>query len=308
MTRIRFLLLPSLVFLFAGTLLAQSKETKIRFSVLDEQNNPVKDLQFSDLHVAINKKPVRINSLKLSGELPLRVMILIDCSMSEQRTIPDEKRFAESFIDKALKKGVDSVGVSKFSSSVDVLYDPGSNFELAKTKLRSIEVEMPSGYIGGGTIITNAPPPIMPAGTAGATTVFDAVSRGISVLANSSSGNKRNVVLLISDGVNTAGDKKLKDAVKEWELSDVTVFAVGIGDSNYNGVDNKTLKKITEPTGGLAVVPRKAIDTDTQLTRLANSMRYYYEATTTDLLAQPNDVKVEFAGDKKLQVNSVIVR
>ena len=308
MTHVRFLLLPSLVFLFAGTLLAQSKETKIRFSVLDEQNNPVKDLQFSDLHVAINKKPVRINSLKLSGELPLRVMILIDCSMSEQRTLPDEKLFAESFIDKALKKGIDIVGVAKFSSSVDLLYDPGSDFKLAKTKLGSIEVELPSGYIGGGVMV-GGPPPISPGGTSsGSTTVFDAVSRGISVLANSSSGNKRNVVLLISDGVNTAGDKKLKDAVKEWELSDVTVFAVGIGDSNYNGVDNKTFKKITEPTGGLAVIPRKAMDTDPQMTRLANSMRYYYEATTTDLLAQPNDVKVEFAGDKKLQVNSVIMR
>jgi len=299
------------VLLFAGTLFAQSKETKIRFSVLDEQNSAVKDLQLSDLRVAINKKAVRINSLKLSGELPLRVMVVIDRSLSTERTLSVEKLFAEAFIDRLLKKDFDSVGIIQFSSKVDVLYDPGSNFELAKTKLKSVETEIPKGYIGGGMIATTAPPRITQPGDPVATTsIFDAVSKAVSVLANTSPDTQRNVVLLISDGVNTGGEKTLKDAVREWELSHVAVFAIGIGDKFYDGVDAKTLKKITEPTGGVAVVPKKGADVDAQIAGLANCMRYFYEATTTDLLAEPNEIKIEFADqkNKKLQVNAVIVR
>ena len=67
--------------------------------------------------------------------------------------------------------------------------------------------------------------------------------------------DSRRVVILISDGVNTFGESKFKEVIFSSLKYQVPIYAVGIGDDFYDGVDKKTLKKLTEQTSGVLILP-----------------------------------------------------
>ena len=90
----------------------------------------------------------------------------------------------------------------------------------------------------------------------GSTAIWDAIwVTGEDVLGPSPDKTRRAIVLL-TDGVNTYGLKKLDDAVQAALKAEAVIYAIGIGDNFYDGVDEGALRKISEKTGGRAFFPR----------------------------------------------------
>ena len=113
----------------------------------------------------------------------------------------------------------------------------------------------PAGAASGVLIGT---PPISGGNqrAAGSTAIWDAIWITSNEILGKAPEKTRRAIILLSDGINTYGNKKLEDAVQEAIRNDAIIYCVGIGDQYYGGVDEGALKKIAERTGGRAFIPR----------------------------------------------------
>lgn len=296
-SKVTILLSLFILTLFGQTVLSQEREVKLQFSVLDENENAVPDLKLSDIQISQDKQLLRVNSIVSKAESPLEVVIMVDASASQEKMLPFEKRFAESIINEILIEGKDKVAVVKFSGEVELVQDLTENFSQAKKQLNSIKFEPPAGYIGGGIVASQTSPTpkqIMK----GSTSIWDSIVDITEAFTKLKNSNYRQILILISDGVNTYGEAKLKEAVVSSVKNKIPIYAVGIGDDFYDGVDKKTLKKLTEQTGGVLILPDgKGKNIDKQLMNLKTGLHSCYEIifmmNQTGLKDSLQEIKVE---------------
>ena len=83
-------------------------------------------------------------------------------------------------------------------------------------------------------------------------------------------------MILLSDGVNTFGSKKLDDAVDAAQRAEAVIYSIGIGDNYYGGVDKGALNKISERTGGRAYFPRNERELREAFKQIEEEMRSQY--------------------------------
>lgn len=116
---------------------------------------------------------------------------------------------------------------------------------------------------------------------------------------------------MISDGVNTFGESKFKEVIFSSLKYQVPIYAVGIGDDFYDGVDKKTLKKLTEQTSGVLILPvDKQNEIAKQIQTLKSGLHSAYEITFAANLTESKDSLQEFKVEiinpelrkKKLQI------
>lgn len=277
---IQFILFISMVLLGQGAF-SQEPSVKFQFSILSEDGDIISDLKLSDIQILQDKKPLLLKSLESKAESPLEVVMMVDASASQERLLPVEKKIAESIIDEILVRGKDKVAIVKFSGEIGLMQDLTDSFSQAKRQLNLIEFEPPVGFVGGGIVASNNPPNPKQAAK-GSTSIWDSIGDVTKALGKVKNHNSRQVVILISDGVNTYGDSKLKEAIYSSLKNQIPVYAVGIGDDFYSGVDKKTLRKLTEQTAGILIVPdEKGKDLDKQITTLRKSLHSGYEVTFT---------------------------
>ena len=115
--------------------------------------------------------------------------------------------------------------------------------------------------------------------------------------------------MLISDGFNTSGGNKLKETIDVSVKNQIPIYAVGIGDENYNGVDKNTLTKITGQTGGILVLPKKKLsDLPEKIRMLKETLRSFYEAEVTADLSDAQEIKVEIVNQDLLKKKAKIIQ
>lgn len=303
-----------LLLIFLGVNIVSSQETKVKiqFNVFEENGDFFSGLKAQDIQILQNKKPLQVSSLELKTDNSLEVIIMIDASASQERTLPNEKKIAEYFIDNVLKKERDRVAIAKFSGSISIEQDFTNDFSRTKEQVKKIEFEPPAGYIGGGIVAGSKPPAKNSADFAkGSTSIWDSIKQIIQTVSKIETTNSRRAVILISDGVNTFGDVKLKEAIEASIKYQIPIYAVGIGDKDYGGIDRKTLEKLTEQTNGVLIVPEgKSEKMLQQLKKLEQGLRSTYEITfepsTVNSKDSLQEVKIEVINPelrkRKLQI------
>lgn len=116
---------------------------------------------------------------------------------------------------------------------------------------------------------------------------------------------------MISDGVNTFGKTKTTEVIEYSVKTKIPIYAIGIGDDFYDGIDKKTLKKITEETGGISIIPKKNLEDLSSLLKIVEqSLRSNYEVTfptnISSLKDKMQEMKIEIANPelrkRKLQI------
>lgn len=287
-----------LFFIFAANLsLAQEPIIKVQFGVLGENGNFFTELKASDIQILQGKKSLQSSSLELKTDIPLEIVIMIDASVSQERMIPNEQKIAEYFIDNVLKHGKDKIAIAKFASGVSFEQDLTDDFTKAKAQLGKIEFEKPTGYIGGGTVVGS--PSTKPAAVAtGSTSIWDSIKLILEAFAKIKTNNSRRAIILISDGANTFGESKLNEAIEASIKTKIPIYAIGIGEEYYGGVDKKTLKKLTEQTSGVLIIPKKKLqDLPQEIERIEQSLRSFYEITFSPDSAGSKDLMQEMEID-----------
>ncbi|MBA3248476.1 MAG: hypothetical protein H0T63_10385, partial [Pyrinomonadaceae bacterium] len=89
--------------------------TNVLLSAIDKNKRFVSTLKKEDIRVLEDGAPQEIFTFNRQVDLPLTLAIVIDTSISQERTLPDEKAAARAFVDAVLRPGKDEVAVVSFT-------------------------------------------------------------------------------------------------------------------------------------------------------------------------------------------------
>lgn len=251
--------LTALVFaLLSSSAAAQDGAVTLWFTAAEKDGTPVLTLRREDVRLVAEGEPQEVASFELEREAPLALVFLIDVSVSQEKVLPETKRAAVALLSTTLRDGVDRVAVVSFTNEATVEEGLTGDLVKARRAVERVELVKPAGYIGGGSVI------LIPGGPSGesnpmmgATALWDAVWATCEDLLVPARTKERRVVVLLSDGVDTASLKKSEEAIRSAVASGTTVYAVGVGDKELAGVDKGNLRKLAERTGGRAFFPKK---------------------------------------------------
>src|SRR5215213_7090667 len=251
--------------------------TNIFFTAADRNKRFISNLKAEDIRVLEDGQPQEIFTFQTNIDLPLSLAILIDTSASEERTLPDEKEAARAFLENVLRPTKDEAAVVSFTGETTLEQGFSGNLERLRRAIDRVEFVPPSGYVGGGVVV-NGTPPI--SGTnqslAGSTAVWDAVWATAEELIMASAEHSRRAIILLTDGDDTSSRMKIHDAIERAQKADALIYAIGIGDRYTFNVDEGSLRKIAEQTGGRAYFPKHERDLRDAFTQIQRDLREQY--------------------------------
>src|SRR2546428_4523737 len=123
--------------------------TNLLFTATDKQNRFITTVQQEDIRVLEDGVPQKLFTFQRQTDRPLAIALLIDVSGSEERTLPQEKGAARSFVESVIRSSKDEAAVIPFSGSA--FLEQGLTrdvFSIYRAPER-VEVALPS-YLGSG--------------------------------------------------------------------------------------------------------------------------------------------------------------
>jgi VWFA-related protein len=251
--------------------------TNLPFTVMDKHRRFITNLQQQDVRVLEDGVPQQLFTFQRETDRPLAIAFLIDVSVSQEDTLPIEKSATRLFIENVVKSSKDQAAILAFTGA-PYLEEKFTRDVLSLYKaLERIEAAVPD-YLGSGQRLTGIPtgpgmkaPPIE-----GTTAIWEAISLTSSHVMEKSAGQRRRVIVLLSDGWDTSSRLQMKDAIDRALAAETVVYAIGIGDSKKDGVDRDTLRKVAERTGGRAFFPKKDADLENAYREIEEELRTQY--------------------------------
>lgn len=251
--------------------------TNIFFTAADKNKRFINTLKKEDIRILEDDQPQEIFTFQQNVDIPLSTAILIDCSASEERTLPDEKAAARSFLEAVLRPGKDEAAIVSFTGEVTLEQGFTGNIERLRRAIDRVEFVPPSGYIGGGVVVGGTPPiSDKNQALAGSTAIWDAVWATSNELLQDSAENTRRAIILLSDGEDTISQVKMHEAIERAQKADALIYTIGIGDSYTFGVNEGALRKIAEHTGGRAYFPRSERELREAFAQIQRDLREQY--------------------------------
>lgn len=251
--------------------------TNVFFTAADKQKRFISNLKREDVRVLEDGVAQDIFTFQQSVELPLSLAILIDCSGSEERTLPEEKAAARSFLESIMRPAKDEAAVVSFTGEVTLEQGLTGNIARLRRAIDQVEFVPPSGYIGGGVVVGGTPPISGTQQTlAGSTAIWDAIWATSNELLTDSAEHQRRAIILLTDGEDTISQVPMQEAIRRALKADALIYAIGIGDRYTFGINESALKKITEGTGGRAYFPRNERELREAFAQIERELREQY--------------------------------
>src|SRR5256885_1588263 len=251
--------------------------TNVLFTASDKQKRFISTLKREDVRVLEDGVPQQVFTFQPNSDLPLSLAILIDCSGSEERTLPEEKAAARSFLESVLRPNKDEAAVVSFTGEVTLEQGLTGNIARLRRAIDRVEFVPPSGYIGGGVVVGGTPPISGTQQTlAGSTAIWDAIWATSNELLTESAEHTRRAIILLTDGQDTISQMHMHDAITRALKADALIYSVGIGDQYQFGVDEGSLKKLSEGTGGRAYFPRNERELRESFAQIEKDLREQY--------------------------------
>ena len=225
----------------------------VLFTVIDKKGKSVRNLKREHFRVFEDGHPQTITTFNAEASLPLTVALLIDVSGSVRDKLRFEQEAAARFFESTLVPSKDSAVAMSFDTRVDVIQDYTDDAAVLARSMRKMRA-------GGGTAL------------------FDAVQVAVTRKLKEREG--RRVLVIISDGDDTASRTTLADAVAAAQKNDVIIYGISTNGSNFWGEKNRRgdeiLKRLIEPTGGKVFSPSKAQDLSSNFQDITQELRYQY--------------------------------
>jgi VWFA-related protein len=229
----------------------QRKELVV--SVLDPRDAIIDSLRAEHLALKVGDANAKISDVTFQiNKQPLDVVLLIDVSISQKEVLPLTKAGAKSFIAQLAEAGQNRVAVVSFSDKPTTNAGLTSDFADATAAIDRIDIDIPPGYIGGGMVVSSTPPkkPV-----AGSTSLWDVIRDTTQALSGPAGDKRRRVIVLFSDGTDTASSSKMNSVIEDVMKNDIAVYSIGVINSTYD-VNEGNLKKLSEHSGGTARFPK----------------------------------------------------
>ncbi|MBL8148606.1 MAG: VWA domain-containing protein [Blastocatellia bacterium] len=248
--------------------------------VTDKDGRFVSNLTEENFEIYEDKKPQKIVSFQAQTELPLYLGILLDTSASVKGKLKFEKEATISFLQTVLRRRKDQALFVTFDSTIEMRQDFTDDLSLLIKAINPVKAS-------------------------GETTLYDAVYRICEEKMNNVP-TPRKVIVVISDGADTASQRKLEEAIEIAQRNEVVIFGIstngagffGIEAGQVDNVDDKELRRLCEETGGEISFPGNYLDLERAFANINSKSRKYY------LLAyEPDDP--DRPGYRKIEVKLV---
>ncbi len=248
----------------------------VLFTAQDKQRRLLTDLKLGDVNLYENGERQEVTAFARQVDLPLSLTILIDTSASQERTLPQEKDAAKSFLESVVRPAKDEVAIVSFTGEATLEQGMTSNISRLRRAIDNVTFTPPSGYVGGGVVVGTPPASSQNRNVTGSTAIWDALWVTSEEVLGSSPDKTRRAIILLTDGVNTYGTKKMSDAVEAALKAEAVIYSIGIGDNYFDGVNTGVLNKVSESTGGRAFFPRDEMELRTAFRQIQEEMRSQY--------------------------------
>ena len=280
--------MPSIVFavaLLAGSLVVAKQEQPIFKSnvrtvpiyatVVDPSGRLVPGLEQADFSILDNGKPADV-SLFSNESQPFTAVVMLDTSASMTANLKLLNRAAEQFLLRLLP--VDRAQVGAFNDKIQLSGTFTNNRDELIGALNDL-------YFGNPTRLN------------------DGIAAGLDALQGV---DGRRVVLVFTDGEDTASRLGFKTVLERARDEEVMVYSIGLESEYFNGMrvvksrPSRDLRKISDETGGGYFELLKTAELAPTFTRVAQELRSQYligfAPTALDGKVHKLDVKVNKAG------------
>ena len=261
--------------------------TNLLFTATDKNKRFITMLKQEDVRLIEDGVPQEIVTFQRETDRPLAIAFLVDVSASQERTLSQEKAATRAFIETVIKSNKDEAAMIAFTHASFLEQDLTRDVLGLYRALQRIEVAMPS-YLGGGPPIPgiSSGPGMLAPPREGTTAIWEAIAlTNIRVLAprssNPAENQRRRAIILLTDGFDTSSRLKRSEAVQTAIAAEAVIYAIGIGDGKYSGVDKDALNSVAESTGGRAFFPRKEVDLARAFSEIEQELRSQYLITYT---------------------------
>jgi VWFA-related protein len=261
--------------------------TNLFFTITDKQNHYITTLKEDDLRLVEDGIPQTILTFQRETDRPLAIAFLIDVSVSEERTLPDEKAAVRSFVETVIHSSKDQAAIIPFTGSAFLEQGLTRDVLSIYRALERVEVAMPA-YLGSGRPISGIPsgPGRKATPPEGSTAIWDAIALTASeILAPDASRGgrraqakeqRRRAIILLTDGLDTTSRLLRSEAINRALEAETVIYAIGIGDSKREGVDRNALTAVASSTGGRAFFPKREVDMKNAFAEIEQELRSQY--------------------------------
>jgi Ca-activated chloride channel family protein len=255
--------------------------TNILFTAIDKDKRFVTTLQREDVRVFENDAVQEIFTFQRETDLPLSLVVLIDTSRSQKEVLPDEKLAARAFVDSVIRPDKDQAAIISFTGKPTIEQALTNDLESLRSGIERVTIKLPPDEGVGGRIAT--PQDIADPNyddTIGYTSIWDSLSFTAREVLTHTPDRTRRAIILLSDGDDTFSRIKREEAIDEAIKANVFIYSIGIGSAD-NGVEEDTLRKVSEKTGGKAFFPEDERELKAAFAQIEAELRSQYALAYT---------------------------
>ena len=258
--------------------------TNLFFTAANKQNRFITTLREEDVRLTEDGVAQMILTFQRETDRPLSIAFLIDVSASEERTLPQEKAAARAFIETVIQSSKDQAAIIPFTGSAFLEQDLTRDVLSIYRALERVEVAMPA-YLGSGRPISGiaSGPGMKATPREGTTAIWDAVAvtAGEVLSPNQarkvqSQNQRRRAIILLTDGQDTTSRLLRSEAINRALEAETVIYAIGIGDNKYDGIDKDALNAVAAATGGRAFFPKREADLKDAFSEIEQELRSQY--------------------------------
>jgi Ca-activated chloride channel homolog len=240
------------------------------FTAVDRDRHFITTLRADDLRIYENDSQQTISLFERETDRPLTLVILVDTSKSQEHTLPEEKKAAKAFIRDVVRPDKDKVAIISFTGVPRIEQPLTENLSKLNHAIDRLRVELPPDDPTCDEERSVQEDPRC------YTSIWDSVWESANEVLAHGDENSRRAVILLSDGVDTSSTIKRQDAIDAAVKNNVAVYSIGIGDPEFYKVEQNSLGKISNSTGGRAFFPRDESELSAVFAQIQEELRSQY--------------------------------
>jgi len=234
-----------------STISVNVKLVNILASVADADGTPYSALKKEDFRIFEDGVEQKLSVFDRESELPLSIVVALDTSMSTRKDLPLEIASARRFTH-AIIRPMDAISLYQFSTYVSLVQsftNDERSIDAALTRLR----------------------------TGAATALYDAIYLGAQALERRQG---RKVLVLITDGGDTASKTDYKEALRAAQISEALIYSIIMvpieADAGRDTGGEHALIQLSMDTGGKYFYATSTSQLDDAFRKISDELRTQY--------------------------------
>jgi VWFA-related protein len=224
------------------TIAVEVKVVNVLATVRDKHGKTISSLTKDDFALSEDGKPQTITYFTRETDLPLRLGLLVDTSLSQRRVLEEERTASYSFLDHLLRVDKDLAFVIHFDREVELLQEFTPSRPKLQAALQLLQTpQSDGGYRGGGGGGGGSGGGGGYGGGGGrgqhqrgaGTLLYDAVYLASNELMSKQQGRK--ALIILSDGVDHGSKETLATAMEVAQRADTVVYSILFKDDEGYG-------------------------------------------------------------------------